>query len=65
MLLAGGRLYRVWEVREYRTYAPGHYTQTRWAWLLLGGSALDTDGVPIAGVKNWVLEPLDRLVITP
>lgn len=65
MQAESGNRYRVWEVREYRTYPPGHYPQTRWARFLLGGNPRDIEGRPIRGVKNWVLEPLDRLVIEP
>jgi hypothetical protein len=60
---ANDKLYRVWVVGEYRTYAPGHYEQTRWARILLGGNPIDTEGHPIKGVKNWVLEPLDNLIV--
>jgi hypothetical protein len=63
MRSAKGKLYRVWEVREYRTYAPGYFDQTRWARILLGGNPIATDGTRIRGRKNWVLEPLSSLVV--
>lgn len=47
---------RVLAVKEYRTYPPGFYPQTRWALVLRARRGVS---------RSWELVPLSELVVEP